>query len=224
MLFAWSTSTRAASIGLLAAVAAGAPSGTLHTFDEDAAGRPPAGFSFHVVRQQSVVRWVVQREENNGYLAHERDPGGQAAFALAVLDGRQPRGRTTVSGRLRLTAGSRSAGLVWKVRDAENYYLARLDLERQDLGLYRVVHGNRVRIEGEDDLELDKAAWHTLKVVHEGETIRVYLGGIRVLRARDRTFEGHGGVGVWCTGDTTAHLDDLRLEEGAEDAGPRRGR
>ena len=79
-------------------------------------------------------------------------------------------------------------GLVWRVQDAENYYLARLDLDRQDIGLYRVTAGNRTRIEGEDDLELDPTAWHTLRVVQEDENIRVYLGGIRVLRARDRTF------------------------------------
>jgi hypothetical protein len=221
---AWTAFGRAAPIGLLAAATAAAAPAVWRTFDDDAAGRPPAGFAFHVARQPSPARWTVQRDEQNGLLVHEQDPEGHAAFALAVLDDPRPGGRTTASVRLRLTAGSRSAGLVWKLQDSDNYYLARLDLQKQDLGLYRVVHGNRVRIEGEDDLELDRVAWHALKIVHEGETIRVYLGGIRVLRARDRTFESDGAVGLWCTGDTTAQFDDLRVEEGRGDAGSRRGR
>jgi hypothetical protein len=119
-----------------------------------------------------------------------------------------------ISVRLRLTSGERSGGLVWRAQDAENYYLARLDLTRQDLGVYRVVNGNRARIEGEDDLELDPDAWHALKVIDEGsEGIRVYLGGIRVLRARDRTFREPGATGLWCTGDSVAHFDDLRVDD-----------
>ena len=81
------------------------------------------------------------------------------------------------------------------MQDADNYYLARLDLDRQDIALYRVSAGNRTRIDGEDDLELDPTAWHTLRVVQEDEKIRVYLGGIRVLRARDRTFDKGGRRG-----------------------------
>jgi hypothetical protein len=180
------------------------------TFDADAVGRPPAGFTFHVVRYSSAPRWLVQREGANGYLAHGGDPSGHTGFDLAVLDGEKTR-NVSVSARLRLAAGQRSGGLVWRVQDAENYYLARLDLDRQDVALYRVSAGNRTRIEGEDDLELDATAWHTLRVAHEDEEIRVYLGGIRVLRARDRTFPQPGGAGLWCAGDAVAHFDDFKL-------------
>ena len=110
-----------------------------------------------------------------------------------------------------------------EVQDANNYYLARLDVDggEQDIALYRIVNGNRVRVDGEDDLELDRAAWHTIKVVQEDDTIRVYLGGIRVLRARDRTFAKPGGVAVWCTGDAVAHFDDLRVGQEKESASAR---
>jgi hypothetical protein len=90
-----------------------------------------------------------------------------------------------------------------------------------------VTAGNRTRIEGEDDLELDPTAWHTLRIVQQEESIRVYLGGIRVLRARDRTFNKGGRVGLWCAGDAVAHFDDLRVGTAARKEGnadPRRGR
>ena len=53
-----------------------------------------------------------------------------------------------------------------------------------------------------------------MKIVQEDETIRVYLGGIRVLRARDRTFRKSGTAAVWCTGDAIAHFDDVRVGKG----------
>jgi len=188
-----------------APLAASAPP---RTFDAEPVSRPPSGVAFHVVRYASAPRWLVQRDGANGYLAHASDPSGHTGFDLAVFDGEKTKD-VSVSARLRLAGGQRSGGIVWRVQDAENYYLARLDLDRQDIGLYRVTAGNRTRIDGEDDLELDAAAWHTLRVAHEDDEIRVYLGGIRVLRARDRTFGQAGGAGVWCAGDAVAHFDDF---------------
>jgi hypothetical protein len=221
------TVTRLATLVLVVSAAAGAAApDTARTFETDPVGRPPAGFTLHVARQSSAPRWLVRREGSNAFLAHDGDPGGHAGFTMAVLDTDQRR-NLSVSARVRFAGGQRSGGIVWRVQDAENYYLARLDLDRQDIGLYRVAGGNRTRIEGEDDLELDTTAWHTLRVVQEDENIRVYIGGIRVLRARDRTFVKPGAAGLWCAGDALAHFDDLRLtppEDKDDDANPRRGR
>jgi hypothetical protein len=194
-----------------------AASDTVWTFDGDGVGRPPPGFTFRVVRDAAPARWAVQRDGTNGFLAHAGDASARDAFSLALIDA--PMGdAASVSARTRL-AGTRGAvGIVWRVQDADNYYLARLDLDgkEQDLGLYRIVNGNRVRVDGEDDLELDRSAWHTLKAVQERDEIRVYLGGIRVLRARDRTFTRPGAIGLWCTGDAIAHFDDVRVGNGRE--------
>jgi hypothetical protein len=214
-------------IVLAALVAAAAVSAdAVRTFDSDPAGRPPPGFSFRVTRDQSAARWLVQREGANGFLAHLGDGSARDGFSLAVVDGASTDAAISVSARTRLVGGHGSIGVLWRVQDRDNYYLARLDLSRQDIGLYRVVQGNRVRIDGEDDLELDTNAWHTLKIVQEDETIRVYLGGIRVLRVRDRTFRQSGQAGVWCTGDAVAHFDDVRIgtgeRKGGKDEGPRR--
>lgn len=197
-------------------------SDTVRFFDDEPAGRPPSGFSFRVTRNASPAKWLVQREAANGFLAHVGEPSAKARFSLALVDD-PAAGADWVSVRARMAGGHGALGLLWKVQDADNYYLAKLDLARQDIGLYRVVRGNRVRIEGEDDLELDPSAWHTLKVVQEGDSIRVYLGGIRVLRARDRTFEKPGAAGVWCTGDAVAHFDDVKIgREKDESSGRRR--
>ena len=105
---------------------------------------------------------------------------------------------------------------MWRYRDSENFYMARLELQEQKMGLYRVVNGNRIRIDGKDDLELDPNGWYVLKVVQGDDRIRVYLGGIKVFDAKDRTFRGAGGIGLWSSGDSAAQFDDVRIEDRAD--------
>lgn len=183
----------------------------VYTFDEDAIGAPPPGFTFATARQQTAGRWIVRAEGSSQYLTHLADAAAAGGFSLAVLEAAHP-AQVRLSARVRLEDGERVGGLVWRYQDAENFYLTALDLRAQELALYRVVRGNRIRLEDEDDLELDPAAWHTMRVVHDDDDIRVSLGGIGVMRARDRTFMADGRAGVWSGGAATVRFDDLRVE------------
>jgi hypothetical protein len=120
---------------------------------------------------------------------------------------------------VKAASGSRAVGLVWKYQDALNYYSAQLDLGRQEIAVFRISGGNRIRLEREDDLELDAEAWHVMKVVQDRDSIRVYLGGIRVFGERDRNAKGPGAVGLWSSRDTTAIFDDFRITPLADDKG-----
>jgi hypothetical protein len=188
----------------------------VRTFDEDPIGSPPPGFTFTVARQQTPGRWLVRAEGASHYLTHLADPAAGGGFSLAVLDTPHPV-QMRVSVRLKLTEGERLGGLVWRYQDAENFYLAALDLRVQELALYRVVRGNRIRLDEEDELELDDSAWHSLRVAQDDDDIRVSLGGIGVLRARDRTFAERGRAGVWSGGGATLWFDDLRVEPELDD-------
>lgn len=183
------------------------------TFDSHAEGRLPEGFTLAAMRQAGPGTWRVGREGANRFLVHETDPAAEG-FAMAVvtdpalLD-------VVVSARLRLPGGARRGGLVWRYLDEGNYYAAELDLARGFIALIRVTRGNRIFLEGEDGLELDVNAWHTLKITHQGPNIAVSLGGIRVFRERDRRFSGDappGRAGVIATGASEVWFDDLLIE------------
>ena len=195
-----------------AAITAGSDPLVLRTFDDDPAGAAPPGFAFAVARGAEPARWIVERQGDNGVLIHRGSDRGQG-FALAVLE-KPALASVEASVRLRLAGGARTGGLVWHYRDPDNYFLARLDLGVQDLALYRVVRGNRVRLEDEDDLELDPDAWYTLKVRHEGERIRIYLGGIKVIEEYDRSQPAAGRVGLWSADDSLGWFDDVRVGGG----------
>jgi hypothetical protein len=187
----------------------------LRTFDEDKIGAPPAGFVLATGRDAPADRWTVRREGDARVLVHEGKAAPPDSFAVAVLSGTQY-SDLQVSVRLKATGGGRVAGLVWKYQDPMNHYSAQLDLVRQEVAMYRVVSGNRIRLEREDDLELDPDAWHTLRIRQEEGQIRVYLGGIRLFSEHDRLPRATASVGIWVSGDSTVMFDDFRVEERQE--------
>jgi hypothetical protein len=189
---------------------AAAQTSVTRTFDEDAPGQPPSDFTFASGRQAIADRWVVQREADNQILTHDGRDGESDGFALAVYEGERFED-AEMSVRMKATGGSQAGGLVWRYRDPMNHYVVLLSLATQELSVYRVVRGNRIRLDHDDDLELDPDAWHTLRIVQDGGLVRVYLGGIRVFSDRDRTLRGPGGVGLWSPGDAVVSFDDFRV-------------
>jgi hypothetical protein len=187
--------------------------GTVFAFDQEKPGAPPAGFSFAAMRQPGPGTWEVRRSGTAGYLAHDAEAAAAGGYALAVYNGRSWR-EAVLSVRLRLAGGRRAGGLVWNYVDHQNYYASVLDLSRAEIAMYRIAGGNRVRMELEDDLELDADAWHTMKVAHSSRGTRVSLGGIRVFdhdrRGPDRSVVGRAGV--IAAGDADVWYDDLRIE------------
>jgi hypothetical protein len=203
-------------VSLFVQAATAAQGVVIRTFDEDKVGGPPSGFVAATGREAAPDRWVVRREGNLRVLMHEGKSAPADAFAVSVLSGAQYRD-VDVRVRIKAVGGSKAAGIVWKYQDPMNHYVVQLDLARQEVALYRVVSGNRIRIEREDDLELDPEAWHSLRVLQERGEIRVYLGGIRVFSERDRLPPTRAGVGMWASGDSIVMFDDFRVEDETEE-------
>ena len=202
----------------VAGLSAGSQPGVRRTFDDDRPAQPPLGFAFAAMRQPDAGVWQVRRTGTNGYLVHDASAAHAGGFAVAILDGDAPR-EGTLSAHVRLAAGARSGGLVWRYRDTNNYYAVILDLQRGELQLYRVAGGNRIRLESEDDLELDPAAWHVLKAAYTQDRITVSLGGIRVFQESNRATSSTqpDRAGVMATGDSEVWFDDIRVEAGRRD-------
>jgi hypothetical protein len=180
------------------------------TFDAERAG-PPEGITLAALRQPAAGVWTVRREGSNGVLVHTADAAA-TGFALAIArDASLP--HFSIGVRLRFPAAAKAGGLLWHYEDENNHYAALLDLNRQAVSLFRVVAGNRTRLEFEDDLELDPDAWHTMKVVYDGGELSVSLGGIKVFEERVRSGRGAGGrIGLVAAGHAEVWFDDWRIE------------
>jgi len=209
------------AVSLFFQVASAAQSAVVRTFDDDKIGAPPAGFAMAAGREAPADLWTVKREGGGRVLSHEGKAAPADSFAVAIFSGGQY-SDVEVSVRLKASGGGRAAGLVWKYQDPNNHYSVQLDLVRQEVVMYRVAAGNRIRLEREDDLELDPDAWYSMKVRQEDGQIRVYLGGIRLFSERDRLPRTSSNVGIWVAGDSTVMFDDFRVEDRTGDrAAPR---
>jgi len=196
---------------LLLGGALSAQSTVVHTFDADPPGSLPSGFAPAAFRQTAPGAWTVAQAGPIRYLSHRAD-AAQSGWSLA-LDTANRWDEVVVSVRLRLAAGTRAGGIVWRYEDPRNFRAVLLDLTRREIAAYRVVGGNRFWIDVEDELELDPEAWHTVKLVQEDDRITVSLGGIRVFRDQDRRGDRthEGLVGVLAAGDAEVWFDDLRV-------------
>jgi hypothetical protein len=182
-----------------------------HTFNDVPVGGSPPGFTFASMRQKEPGRWTVQKREADTVLFHERD--ALTGYSLAIAGAKSP-SDLVATVRVRFIDGARAGGLVWRYVDDQHYYALILDMAKHDISLVRVSGGNRILLEHEDDLELDPQAWHSLKVVHAEQVIRVMLGGVRVFEDNDRRnrwTSGPSGVGLIATGNSGVEFDDLRI-------------
>jgi hypothetical protein len=117
-----------------------------------------------------------------------------------------------LSVRMKAIAGEtdQGGGLVWRAKDAKNYYLARYNPLEDNYRLYKVVDGKRTLIQNADITHTE--GWHTLRVTMSGDQMTCYYDGKKYLEGKDDTFPEAGKIGLWSKADAQSQFDDLTLE------------
>jgi hypothetical protein len=184
------------------------------SFDKDELDREPAGFEFASSAETPAGTWRVVKDGENRVLAQLDAQKVNKRFATAVVKESSYKDvRASVRGKPVSGKEDQAVGLVWRWQDARNYYVVRSNVLEENVRLYRVVNGNRIKFAGKEDVKLKTGAWHTLAVEHRGSDIAVYLGDRKLFEATDETFTGAGRVGVWIKADSVTYFDDLSAEE-----------
>jgi hypothetical protein len=177
---------------------------------------PPPGFSAELTGKGKPVRWVVLEDPSAPagpkVLAETSGDSTSNRFPLAVLDGFEAKD-VEVSVRFKPVAGTvdQAAGLVVRLRDADNYYIARANALENNIRLYRVVDGRRQQFAGVD-VPVPNGRWQTLTLRVEGEQFTVALDQSKLFDATDQTFSEAGRVGLWTKADSFTHFDDLIVQ------------
>lgn len=184
-------------------------------FESDAVGAPPAGFEFGRTGGGAEGKWVVRVEKGgtkNHVLVQESADKTDNRFPVAVLkDGTYK--DVTLSVRARPLAGEvdQGIGLVWRYKDANNYYITRCNALEDNCRIYHVVKGNRVQF-GSQNVKVAKNTWHTLKLEAAGNRFMIFFDGNKVLDTTDETFKDAGKVGLWTKADSVIEFDNLGVE------------
>ena len=176
----------------------------------------PPGFSAELTGKGKPVRWVVLEDPSAPagpkVLAETSGDSTSNRFPLAILDGFEAKD-VEVLVRFKPVAGKvdQAAGLVVRLQDSNNYYIARANALENNVRLYRVVDGHRQQFAGVD-VPVPNGRWHILTLRVEGERFTVALDGRELFQATDRTFSGAGRVGLWTKADSLTHFDDLVVQ------------
>jgi hypothetical protein len=101
-------------------------------------------------------------------------------------------------------------GLVWRAKDADNYYLTRWNPLEDNLRTYKVAGGRRTMFKS-IDLKVDPAQWHSLRVRAQGTKFQVWFDDKPMLDFEDETFRAAGRVGLWTKADAASSFDDLEV-------------
>jgi hypothetical protein len=182
-------------------------------FEDSSAGGPALSFETGLTGKGGPVRWELLRDESapNGPLVLAETSGDRTSdrFPLAILKGFEARD-VEVKVRFKPISGKvdQAAGLMVRVRDEDNYYIARANVLEGNVRLYKVVDSRRQQFAGVAATVL-KGKWQELGLRVEGDRLTVSLDGKELFSATDRTFAEAGQVGLWTKADSLTHFDDL---------------
>jgi hypothetical protein len=185
------------------------------TFDSDAVGTPPAEFEFARTGQGAQGKWAVRADKDkpgNRVLVQESADPTDYRFPLAVVkDGSYKDVTLTVRARPISGEVDQGFGMVWRYKDADNYYITRCNADEDNCTIYNTVKGRRRPFQNKP-VKVAKNAWHTLKLEATGNHFVVGFDGTKVLDATDDTFKDPGRVGLWTKADSVIQFDDFTIE------------
>ncbi len=234
-------------LGLLAIVACSAPNGSsgaetnsivapeipapvqepgkslVYNFDNDTTGRLPAKFHSGLTGKGAAGAWQVKADASApsqpNVLAQTSADKTSYRFPLAIADEGSFRD-LDLSVKFKPISGGvdQAAGLVWRLKDANNYYIVRANALENNVVLYKVETGKRtdLPLKGEGRTYGKKASvpsgqWSEMRVLATDNLFEVFLNGQKLYEVEDNTFTEAGKVGLWTKADSMTYFDDLRV-------------
>jgi len=177
-------------------------------FDAGTVGQAPAGWT--ATRTGSGdAKWTIEKDDTAPSKPNVLKQSGVATYPVcfkndtSVLDG-------FVEVKFKPIAGKedQAGGIVWRLKDANNYYVARANALENNVTIYHTINGRRTE-KKRATMKVASNAWHTLRVDFQGRHFTVTCDGKTAIEWDDDTFKDAGKVGVWTKADSVTEFDDF---------------
>jgi hypothetical protein len=194
------------------------------TFDNAKIGTLPSGWISAMTHTGGQPRWEVVKENGKSdkgqVLAQLSQDKTSGRFPLAIYDkARLQNGELSV--RCKSVSGEvdQACGIVWRYRDANNYYITRANALENNVVLYKVQDGERRALapKGQPSRAygvkhpVPSGQWNELRVKFDGNLMTVFFNGQQLFEVEDGSFTEAGNVGVWTKADSVTYFDDFRF-------------
>jgi hypothetical protein len=195
-------------------------------FESYEANAAPQGFTIARTGNGADAVWLVREEvgapSGGKVLVQTSTDSTSYRFPLCVYDAFTGTD-VDVGVRFKAISGSvdQAAGIVWRYRDPDNYYVVRANALEGNVVLYKVENGKRSDLKPTDagwlfsygkKADVPGGRWNELRVKARGARFEVILNGSHVFDIEDETFSGPGKVGLWTKADSVTAFDNLAIE------------
>src|SRR5438874_2732611 len=177
-------------------------------FDNLKIGAAPPGWTATQTGSGSA-KWSVEKDDSAPSQPNVLKQSGEATFPVCFKDDTSLKDGF-VEVKLKPVSGKedQAGGVIWRVRDANNYYVARANALEDNVTIYHTINGKRVAFKS-INTKVTSGAWHTLRVDFESNKFAVTFDGNKVIEATDQSFPNAGKVGVWTKADSVTLFDDF---------------
>src|SRR5437588_1289166 len=177
-------------------------------FDNSKVGAAPPGWTATQTGSGSA-KWSVEKDDSAPSQPNVLKQSGEATFPVCfkndtnIKDG-------FVEVKFRPIAGKedQAGGVIWRVQDANNYYIARGNALENNVTIYHTIRGKRTE-KKRANMKVASGQWHTLHVDFNGKHFTVTFDGKKAIEWDDDTFKDAGKVGVWTKADSVTEFDDF---------------
>ena len=190
------------------AIATVAVSAETVNFDRASPGRPPAGWTATQTGTGQAI-WAVVQDDTAPSKPNVLKQSGEATYPVCIKDDTSVRDGFVevkfkpISGKI-----DQAGGVIWRVRDANSYYVARANALEDNVTIYDTVNGRRTERK-RTNMKVASNEWHTIRVDFQDQHFTVTLDGKKAMEWDDATFKEAGKVGVWTKADSVTLFDDF---------------
>jgi hypothetical protein len=188
-------------------------------FDAAVEGKLPSGWTSDMTHAGGPPRWEVVKDSTapSGAkaLAQLSTDATSDRYPLAILNAPALKdGMVSVRFRPISGKGDRAAGIVWRFKDRDNYYVVRANALENNVVLYKVERGIRTPLAPKGtppktygvQHPVPSGKWSTLAVEFRGGSFKVTLDGTALFEVEDPAFSASGKIGLWTKADSVTHF------------------
>ena len=189
-------------------------------FESTQIGAAPEGWT-STLTGSGNPRWTVESDQSAPSKLSVLKQSGRATYPLLLKNDTNIKDGF-IEVKFKAIAGSqdRAAGIVWRAKDANNYYVLRANALEDNVVLYKTVGGVRSELDiigrkGGYGVSAPVPAntWHTLRVDFKASRFIASFNGKQLFEVEDSTFPDSGKVGLWTKADSITLFDEVTYGE-----------
>ena len=192
----------------MSTLASGAALADTVTFDDLKTGAPPPGWTA-TKTGKGEAKWEVVADDSAPSKPNVLKQSGEATYPVCIKDDTSLK-EGFVEVKFKPVSGKedQAGGVIWRCKDADNYYIARANALEDNVCIYHTIKGKRTE-KKRTEMKVTSKEWHTLHIDFQGNKFTVTFDGKKALEWTDDTFKDAGKVGVWTKADSVTVFDDF---------------